>query len=131
MSGGGTAINVTGYVADSTPYLQQAALMVVPLRAGGGMRVKILNGLAQGIPIVSTTLGCEGIAVVPGRDILVADDPADFATAVLRALNEADLARQLSLNGRKLAESRYDYRLACISLDDIYARALHQREAAQ
>ena len=62
-----TGINVSGYVADPTPYLQRAALMVVPLRAGGGMRVKILNAMAQGIPIVSTTLGCEGIEVTPDQ----------------------------------------------------------------
>ncbi|HXV42914.1 MAG TPA: glycosyltransferase family 4 protein, partial [Anaerolineae bacterium] len=63
LSGNGTGVNVMGYVADPTPYRQQAGVMVVPLRAGGGMRVKILEALAQGLPIVSTTLGCEGIAV--------------------------------------------------------------------
>lgn len=120
MSGDGVGVNVTGYVADPTPYLQQAALMVVPLRAGGGMRVKILNAWAQGIPIVSTMMGCEGITVTPGVDIMVADEPADFAAAVLRVLNEADLARRLSLSGRRLAESRYDYRVAYAALDDIY-----------
>jgi glycosyltransferase involved in cell wall biosynthesis len=124
-------INVTGYVEDLTPHLQRCALMVVPLRAGGGMRVKILNGLAQGLPIVSTTLGCEGIAVTPGRDILVADEPDEFATAVLRVLNEADLAKQLSLNGRRLVESQYDYRHACAPLDGLRARIMRQQAATQ
>jgi glycosyltransferase involved in cell wall biosynthesis len=122
LDGDRTGINVTGYVADPAPYLERAALMIVPLRAGGGMRVKILNALAQGIPIVSTTLGCEGIAVVPGENILVADEPADFADAVLRLLNEADLAAKLAADGRRLAEEKYDYRYACCSLDDICAR---------
>ena len=62
----GLGINVTGYVEDPTPCQQQAGVMVVPLLAGGGMRVKILNALAEGIPVVSTTLGCEGIQVTPG-----------------------------------------------------------------
>jgi glycosyltransferase involved in cell wall biosynthesis len=115
-------INITGYVEDPTPYQQRAAVMVVPLRAGGGMRVKILNALAEGIPIVSTTLGCEGISVTDGKDILVADKPGDFAAAVLRVLNNHRLAQQLSRNGRRLAETKYDYRHACVSLDSVYAQ---------
>jgi len=123
LGGEGTGINVTGYVRDPMPYLQRAALMVVPLRAGGGMRVKILNALAQGIPIVSTTLGCEGIAVTPERDILVGDTPDAFAVQVLRVLNNPAFGRQLSVNGRRLAEEVYDYRRACRALDEVYARA--------
>jgi glycosyltransferase involved in cell wall biosynthesis len=113
-------INVTGYVADPTPYLQRSALMVVPLRAGGGMRVKILNAMAQGIPIVSTTLGCEGIEVVPGENILIADTPVDFAAAVLRLLEDPAQAACLGAAGRRLIEQTYDYRVACQPLEEIY-----------
>jgi glycosyltransferase involved in cell wall biosynthesis len=116
-------INVTGYVEDPTPYQQRAAVMVVPLLAGGGMRVKILNAMAEGIPIVSTTLGHEGIAVTPDRDILVGDTPEAFAAEVLRVLDDPDLGRQLAANGRKLMQETYDYRNACRPLDDVYARA--------
>lgn len=123
LGGDDTGIHVTGYVADPTPYLQRAALMVVPLRAGGGMRVKILNAMAQGIPIVSTTLGCEGIAVTSGRDILVADEPADFAAAVLRLLDDPALATRLRQNGRQLVERTYDYRRACQPLSALYQQA--------
>ena len=87
------------------------------------MRVKILQSLAEGIPIVSTTLGCEGIGVTDGEDILIADEPGDFAAAVLRVLNDRALAQRLSHNGRRLAETRYDYRRACVALDEVYARA--------
>jgi glycosyltransferase involved in cell wall biosynthesis len=118
----GLGINVTGYVEDPTPYQRQAAVMVIPLLAGGGMRVKILNALAEGIPVVSTTLGCEGIEVTPGQDILVGDTPGAFAAQVLRVLNDPALGRQLSANGRKLVEEVYDYRSACRPLDDVYAR---------
>jgi len=117
-------INVTGYVEDPTPYLRRAALTVVPLRAGGGMRVKILNALAQGIPIVSTTLGAEGIAVTHEKDILLADDPVDLAGACLRVLNDPDEGERLSRNGRALAERRYDYRVACAPLESVYAEAV-------
>ena len=87
------------------------------------MRVKILNGLAEGIPIVSTTLGYEGIDVMPGRDILVGDTPESFAAEVLRVLNDPDLGRQLAANGRLVAKKKYDYRYACRPLDDVYAHA--------
>jgi glycosyltransferase involved in cell wall biosynthesis len=123
LGGDRTGINVTGYVADPTLYLQRAALMVVPLRAGGGMRVKILNAMAQGIPIVSTTLGCEGIAVTSGKDILIADAPPEFATAVLSLLDDGDLANQISARGLRTVVKKYDYRTACCTLDDVYARA--------
>ncbi|MCP4536082.1 MAG: glycosyltransferase [Chloroflexi bacterium] len=119
----GQRINVTGYVEDPTPYQQRAAVMIVPLLAGGGMRVKILQSLAEGIPIVSTTLGCEGIGVTNGEDILIADEPDDFAAAVLQILNDRALAQRLSHNGRRLAETRYDYRHVCVPLDQVYTQA--------
>jgi glycosyltransferase involved in cell wall biosynthesis len=123
LSGNGTGVNVTGYVPDPTPYRQQAGLMVVPLRAGGGMRVKILEALAQGLPIVSTTLGCEGIAVTHGQNILIADTPHEFAQAVLRLLDNPQFAAELGCNGRRLAEQLYDYRQVCQPLETIYSRA--------
>jgi glycosyltransferase involved in cell wall biosynthesis len=124
----GLGINVTGYVADPTSYFERAALMVVPLRAGGGMRVKILNALAQGIPIVSTAMGCEGIAVTPGQDILVGDTAESFAAEVLKVLGDPALGRSLAANGRRLAEQTYDYRYVCRLLDDVYAPAVVGRE---
>lgn len=127
LGGNETGINVTGYVPDPRPYLQRAALMVVPLRAGGGMRVKILNAWAQGIPIVSTPLGCEGIVATPGGDILVGDTPREFAAAVLRLLDDDDLAKQIADRGRQKVVEKYDYRMACCPLDSVYARANHAR----
>ncbi len=131
LNDSGLGINVTGYVENITPYLQRAAVMVVPLLAGGGMRVKILNGLAEGIAIVSTTLGYEGIEVTPGWDILVGDSPEAFAAQVLRVLNDPDLNRQLAANGRRLVEQKYDYRNACQPLDDVYAQAASNRRERQ
>jgi glycosyltransferase involved in cell wall biosynthesis len=124
LNDAGLGIHVTGYVADPTPYQRRAAVMVVPLLAGGGMRVKILNAMAEGIPIVSTTLGYEGIEATPGRDILVGDTPEAFAAEVLRVLDDPDLGRQLAANGRRLIEEKYSYRYACRPLDEVYARAM-------
>lgn len=115
------SLTVTGYVDDPLPYLQDASMMIVPLKAGGGMRVKILNALAQGIPMVTTTVGCEGIAVTHDKDILIADEPSAFAEASLRLLTDADLNQRISQNGREMVMQRYDYREAVKPLDDIYA----------
>jgi glycosyltransferase involved in cell wall biosynthesis len=123
-SNNGSGVNVTGYVIDPTSYYERTGVMVVPLRAGGGMRVKILNALAQGLPIVSTTLGCEGIAVEPGRHLLVADTPEAFAQATLGLLEDKRLADALGYDGRHLIQSTYDYRVACRPLEALYQQAI-------
>lgn len=115
------SITVTGYVEDPLPYLQAASMMAVPLLSGGGMRVKILNAMSQGIPMVSTTVGCEGINVRSEADILIADDPQAFADASARLLRDASLNDCITRNGRRTAEQLYDYRQACRPLDAIYA----------
>jgi polysaccharide biosynthesis protein PslH len=125
-----SGVSVTGYVADPTPYLERAAAMVVPVLAGSGMRVKILNALAQGLPVVTTTLGCEGIAAQAGTHLLVADHPDDFAAAVLRVLGGAALADALAHNGRRLVETRYDYRQAYAPLAQVYERGEPHRPAS-
>ncbi|MBK9053841.1 MAG: glycosyltransferase [Chloroflexi bacterium] len=116
-------INVTGYVDDTQPYYQMAGAFIVPVRAGGGMRVKILNALAQGMPLVTTTLGCEGIGVTHGKDVLIADTPQEFAQAVLRLLDDRELAAELGRCGRELIRHTYDYRAACRPIDELYDRA--------
>lgn len=113
-------INATGYVDDPAPFLKQAGVMVVPLRAGGGMRVKILNAMAQALPIVTTTLGCEGIAVESGKHALVADQPEAFARATLALLGDRARSDELGRNGRALIDSTYDYRAACQPLETAY-----------
>jgi len=129
LNNAGLGINVTGYVEDPTPYQRRAAVMVVPVRAGGGMRVKILNALAEGIPIVSTTLGYEGIEVIPGQDILVGDTAEAFAAQVLQVLNEPTLGQRLAANGRRLVEEKYDYRHAFRPLDAVMTRATLRHSA--
>jgi glycosyltransferase involved in cell wall biosynthesis len=123
----GRAINVTGYVDDPTTYLERAALTVVPLRAGSGMRVKILHSLAHGVPIVSTSLGCSGIAVESGRHLLVADTAEEFAAATLRLLNDREFADQLARNGRRRVAERYARRLVCPQLHAIYRAVMDGR----
>ena len=114
-------IRVPGYVADPTPYLQTAGVFVVPLRAGGGMRVKILNAMAQALPVASTTLGYEGIDLVAGEHLVAGDAPAELAAVVVRLLEDPPFARALAERARRLIVERYDYRRACLPLDAIYA----------
>ncbi|MBZ0294739.1 MAG: glycosyltransferase family 4 protein [Anaerolineae bacterium] len=119
-------LTVTGYVDDPTPFLEDASMTVVPLHAGGGMRVKILNALSQGIPMVSTTVGCEGIKVTHDHDILIADEAEAFAQSSIRLLTDSDLNRRLTHQGRQTAEQYYDYRQACRPLDTVYAMEAKQ-----
>lgn len=112
-------VKVTGYVPDLKPYLEDAALLVIPVRAGSGMRVRILEALAEGMPIVTTTIGLEGIEAVPGEDLLVADTPTDFAEAVLNLLQNTALQEKLAHNSRRLAEARYDWRVVLKKLDEV------------
>ena len=102
-------IQFTGTVDDVRPYIAKAALYVVPLRIGGGTRLKIFEALAMGKAVVSTTVGAEGLPVVPGEHIIQADDPDDFAGAVVSLLKDPARRRALGLAGRRLVETRYSW----------------------
>lgn len=84
-------------------------LMIVPMRIGSGTRIKILHSMALGLPVVSTTLGCEGLSVSDGHDILIRDTPEQFAQAILTLTRDAKLTTKLRTAGRKLVEERYDW----------------------
>lgn len=113
-------ITVTGYIPDLVPYLEAAALMVVPVRAGGGMRVRILEALARGMPVVTTTIGLEGIAARHGEEVLVADSAEEFARQVTTLLADSELQARLARQGRLLAEARYDWQVVLAAMDAIY-----------
>jgi glycosyltransferase involved in cell wall biosynthesis len=123
----GPRVEMTGFVADLRPHLATAAAVVVPLRLGGGTRLKIVEAMAMGKAIVSTTLGAEGIEAMPGRDLLVEDQPAAFASAVIRLLTEPSLAARIGRSARKLAIERYSWSQAARALEDFYRRILEAR----
>jgi glycosyltransferase involved in cell wall biosynthesis len=103
------SIQVTSSVPDVRPYAEDCGAFIVPLLSGSGMRVKILNALAMGLPVVSTTVGAEGIEVRHGRDILLADTPEAFADAVVSLLENPTYATNLGIAGRHLVEERYSW----------------------
>jgi glycosyltransferase involved in cell wall biosynthesis len=119
------AVRVTGYVPDLQPYLEQAALMVVPVRAGGGMRVRILEAFARGMPVVTTTVGLEGIEAEPGAEVVVADTPEAFAAATVQLLQDEAFQERLAVNGRRLAEARYDWQAVLHKMNRIYPQEAH------
>jgi len=101
-------VNFTGYLLDIRPAVAESWVSVVPLQVGGGTRLKILEALALGTPVVSTTKGAEGLDLRPGEDILIADEPAEFAQQTVRLLRDPGLRARLAANGRR-AVARYDW----------------------
>jgi glycosyltransferase involved in cell wall biosynthesis len=103
------AVRVTGTVDDVRPYVGEAAVYVVPLRIGGGTRLKIFEALAMGKAVVSTRIGAEGLPLVPGKHFIEADDPVDFAREVVTLLRDPTRRNYLAQMGRKLVEERYSW----------------------
>jgi glycosyltransferase involved in cell wall biosynthesis len=120
----GPRVELTGFVPDLRPHLAAAAAVVVPLRLGGGTRLKIVEAMAMGKAIVSTTLGAEGIEAVPGRDLLVEDDPASFGDALNRLLAEPSLAARIGQAARQRALERYAWSGAARALETFYGRIM-------
>jgi glycosyltransferase involved in cell wall biosynthesis len=102
-------VTCQGYVPDVRPHLAAAACSVVPIRIGGGTRLKILDSWAMGKAVVSTSVGCEGLRAVDGENIMIRDDAGGFADAVVRVLEDAALRDRLGAAGRRTAEKWYSW----------------------
>jgi glycosyltransferase involved in cell wall biosynthesis len=120
----GQRVELIGFVSDLRPHLAAAAAVVVPVRLGGGTRLKVAESMAMGKAIVSTTLGAEGIEAIPGRDLLVEDEPGAFADAVNRLLAEPGLAARIGQSARQLAVERYAWSGSARALESFYRRIL-------
>jgi len=115
-------ITVTGPVDDMRPWVAGASVYVVPIRMGGGVRLKVLQAMSMGKAIVSTPMGVEGITARPGVDMLLARTPAEFAASVLHLLDDPDLRRSLGDSSRDLVTTGYAWDTLLPTLDDIYKR---------
>jgi len=124
------SIEVIPNPEDMRPWLARAAVYVCPLLEGGGTRIKILDALAMGKPVVSTSVGCEGLRVRQRENVLIGDSPQDFAGSVIEALNDPALRQTLGRAGRTLVERHYDWSRIGLQLEDAYQRAL-DRSACQ
>ena len=120
-------IEITGRVDDIRPHVGRASLSIVPLRIGGGTRLKIYEAMAMGRPVVSTSVGAEGLPLVPGRDLAVADDPGGFADAVLALLSDPAARRRMADAARRLVTERYDWSAVAGTLEDAIRAAIPPR----
>jgi glycosyltransferase involved in cell wall biosynthesis len=103
------SVQFTGAVDDVKPWYNKAAVSVVPLLTGSGTRLKILEAMGMGVPIVSTTIGAEGIDYTEGKEIVIADEGMDFANKIIALLKNKDQREKLSVEARNLAASQYDW----------------------
>jgi glycosyltransferase involved in cell wall biosynthesis len=124
-------ILVTGTVDDVRPFIAEAAVYVVPLRAGGGTRLKIFEALAMQKPVVSTTVGAEGLALTPGREFVAADDPETFANEVVALIHDPLRRHTLGRAGRELVETHYSWPHIARVFEDACEEAVTTHEAAR
>jgi glycosyltransferase involved in cell wall biosynthesis len=115
------SIELLGFVEDPRVYMNKAKVYVVPMRLGHGIRLKVVEAMAMGIPMVSTSVGLEGIPFRNEVHAICADTPESFAEAIVSIFNDSTLASRLSVESRNLAENIYDWRLIHNNLEDIYA----------
>ncbi len=120
-------IVVTGYVNDVRPLVWDATVYVVPLRVGGGTRLKVLDAMAMGKAMVSTSIGCEGLEVKPDEHLLVADSPVQFADKTVKLLRDPSRRGTLGHNARELVERRYSWRMIGGQLLEAYRLAVENR----
>jgi glycosyltransferase involved in cell wall biosynthesis len=119
-----SCIHVTGTVDDVRAHLSRAAVSIVPLRVGGGTRIKIFEAMAMGIPVVSSTIGAEGLPVKDGGNIYIADDPDTFARRVVALLDDASLAHSIGQAGKAMVSEKFSWESAVSQFDRMCARAI-------
>ena len=120
----GQRVTFHGYVEDVRPHLAAATLMVVPIFSGGGTRLKVLEALASGTPLVSTSLGCEGLSIAKGREALLADSASDFQDGVATLLRQSERRAAQAEAGRRLVEERYGWASICGDLEKVWISLL-------
>jgi glycosyltransferase involved in cell wall biosynthesis len=120
-------VEVIGRVPDLRPHMTQSAVSVVPIRMGGGTRLKVVEGLAMGLPMVSTTLGCEGVSVHDREHLLIGDDAESFAARIVELFENPAFGRELGLAGRALMEREYSWDLGGELLDGVYRDVITRR----
>lgn len=119
-------VEVTGTVADIRPWLRQADVMVVPLRVGGGTRIKIFEAMAAEVPVVSTRIGAEGLPVEHGRDLLLADEVEPFAAEVVRLLQGAELGRELAAQALQRVVAHHSWEAVTAEFEEHCQQALRR-----
>jgi glycosyltransferase involved in cell wall biosynthesis len=113
-------VEVIPDVPDIRPYMSAADILVVPLRAGSGTRLKILEAFAIGLPVVTTPIGCEGLDVIAGDHLMIAEEPEEFAQQVITLVKSPEMRKRMGANGRKLVEEKYGWKAIGARLTQLY-----------
>ena len=132
LAGDGSGVEFTGFVDDVRPHVQRSHVFVIPLWVGGGTRIKAFEAMAMGCPVVSTSIGIEGLGAEAGRHYVSCDEPQPMADAIARLLADAPARRRLAGRARALVEQRFGHLVAAAAFERICAQALqeHRRIAA-
>jgi sugar transferase (PEP-CTERM/EpsH1 system associated) len=120
----GQGIEVTGRVDDVRPHIAAGAVYVVPLRIGGGTRLKIFEAMGMGKAVVSTTVGAEGLPVTPGENIVIADEPVRFAQSVVHMIRDVDARRRIEAEARRMVVQRYDWSAVAQDFEEALRRVV-------
>lgn len=120
-------IEVTGFVDDVRPYIDRSSVYVVPLRMGGGTRLKILEAMAMQKPVVTTNIGCEGLGLENKNTALIADDPDEFADSVVELLRNRELASRLRIKANKLVRKKFSWDTVGSRLQEVYFKLIEKK----
>jgi glycosyltransferase involved in cell wall biosynthesis len=112
---------VTGSVMDVKPWLWSSKVSIVPLQVGGGIRLKIYEAMAASLPIVSTSIGAEGLMISPGKDILIADTPEEFACQLVRLLDNPRFRDEIARAGHEMVRDSFSWDRVAEAVDSILA----------
>ncbi|GAG15331.1 unnamed protein product, partial [marine sediment metagenome] len=121
-------IKIIGAVDDVVPFIRQAGIYIVPMRLGGGIKGKVLEAMACGVPVVATRRGAFGIKARPGEEILIGDSARDFARQVIRLLQDDDLHSKIAHQARKVVEERYGWEKIVQNLDLFYQKSIYNAD---
>ncbi|MBN1540587.1 glycosyltransferase [candidate division KSB1 bacterium] len=113
-------ITCTDYVADVRPFMEKAAIFIAPLKSGGGTKVKVLNAMSMARAVVTTSIGAEGILAMPGKEIVIADHPEDFAEQVIRLLQNPQQAKAIGKAARQRIQETYDWSIVAAEMERLY-----------
>jgi glycosyltransferase involved in cell wall biosynthesis len=123
------SVKLTGTVDDVRPYLNAAQVYIVPLRVGGGSRLKILEAFSMGLPVVSTSVGAEGLCVTQGQHVLFANDPQNFADAIVELFNDQLLRKQLGEEGQRLVHEHYRWDSLARRLEEVWEKTVENKRS--
>jgi glycosyltransferase involved in cell wall biosynthesis len=120
-------MDIVGHVQDLESYARKSSISIAPLRFGAGLKGKVGEAMAWGLPVVTTSVGAEGYGATPGTDILIGDTPGEFADAIVKLMNDAELRSRLSQNGRALIQRRFSEDALRPHIFDVFDRVLSRR----